>query len=228
VNASTSVQSYNTAHEELHCVCESQRSSQHQITDSLIIRQPLQAQRLTMGLPLPVLLPWREPAHRQQPLPSQRLTVGLPLLLMWWKPATGRTPCRGGISLWFAHMVSDESMLLFIVCSEWFPFESESAQNTANSADLEFVCRPTQAENPCIIFPDGAMVDSEIEVEGVTLTYSKMISISMMGYESYALPYSQWSCHLPSVSVVSVIWAAGFVCCICVEWTSSQCLTHLS
>jgi hypothetical protein len=55
------------------------------------------------------------------------------------------------------------------------------------------------------------MVDSKIEVEGVTLTYSEMISISMMGYESYALPHFQWSCHLPSVSVVSVIWAAGFV-----------------
>lgn len=78
-------------------------------------------------------------------------------------------------------------------------------------ADFEFVCRPTQALNPCVIFPDGAIVDGEIVVEGVTLTYSEMIPIRMISFESYVLPYppvelpSLLPRALPSVSVVSVV-----------------------
>ena len=52
--------------------------------------------------------------------------------MLWWNFSV---VCPYGATF------SDESMLLFIVCSKWFLFESESAQYTANSADLEFVCR---------------------------------------------------------------------------------------
>ena len=76
-----------------------------------------------------------------------------------------------------------------------------------------------QAENPCVIFPDGAIVDGEIKVEGVTLTYSEMIHIRMMGFEAYVLPSPVelpillpiWTTQNPGVSVVSVIRVAGSV-----------------
>jgi hypothetical protein len=73
-----------------------------------------------------------------------------------------------------------------MTCSDMISFGLLFAPGSAECAsltDLEAVCCPPVAENPCDVCSDGVTFDGEFEVEGVSMTCSDIISLAM-GLES--------------------------------------------
>ena len=73
-----------------------------------------------------------------------------------------------------------------MTCSDLISFAMSFAPGSAECAsfaDVETVCCPPVAENPCEVCPDGVTFDGDFEFEGVSVTCSDIISIAM-GLES--------------------------------------------
>jgi hypothetical protein len=74
-----------------------------------------------------------------------------------------------------------------LTCSDMVSFvaryELGSEECTSSEADFRPLCCPPKVENPCMVCPNGANFSDMVDVEGVTLTCSGMISLVAL-YES--------------------------------------------
>jgi hypothetical protein len=73
-----------------------------------------------------------------------------------------------------------------MTCSDLISFAilfAPGSAECASFADVATVCCPPVAENPCEVCPDGVTFDGEVEIEGLSMTCSDIISVAM-GLES--------------------------------------------
>ena len=86
-------------------------------------------------------------------------------------------------------------------------FDSVSDECTNNLADLEAICCPPKVVNPCVVCPDGAVFDGEVE-EVVIMACIEVISFTM-GFEfgsnecTTNLAYVEAMCCLSKVETVT-------------------------
>jgi hypothetical protein len=116
-------------------------------------------------------------------------------------------------------------------CSNVISLATQFESGSVLCTDLEALCCPPEAENPCELCPDGLTVDGEYVIDGITMSCTDIASI-VMGFESgsdecaevlreelelMCCPSASGGVSFSGLggfafaSVVSAAWAVGFV-----------------